>query len=52
MIVCRMLGIGLAKILNIVLNALYNWDDYFKPLGSSRNIIISIAMLLFRGMNI
>ncbi|MCD8875471.1 hypothetical protein K2V74_14200 [Mammaliicoccus sciuri] len=31
MLVCRMLGIGLSYILNMMLNQPDNWDDYFKP---------------------
>lgn len=30
MLVCRMLGIGLSYILNMMLNQPDNWDDYFK----------------------
>lgn len=46
MIVCRILGIGLAYILNMMLNHSDNWNDYFKPLGSNGNILI-IGMISF-----
>lgn len=53
-IVCRILGIGLAYILNIMLDHPDNWDDYFKPLGSGRNILligmISLVIIMFRSI--
>lgn len=53
-LVCRILGIGLSYILNMMLNHPDNWDDYFKPLGSGRNTLIigmiSLVIILFRSI--
>lgn len=53
-LVCRILGIGLSFILNMMLNHSDNWDDYFKPLGSAQNILIigmiSLVIIMFRSV--
>lgn len=53
-LVYKILGIGLSYILNIILNHPDNWDDYFKPLGSSGNILIigmiSLVIIMFRSI--
>ena len=54
MLICRMFGIGLSYVLNMMLNRPDNWDDYFKPLGSGQNVliigIISIGIILFNNI--
>lgn len=53
-LVYKILGIGLSYILNMMLHHTDNWDDYFKPLGSSGNILIigmiSIVIIMFRSI--